>query len=443
LSVAAAPAARLPAEWSSAFGRRIADWTLGLAVFLGAFVINEPAPYELFLLPAVVVWAAFGLKLNRHILPLIALLALYVAGGCLALTQVSDISGNALYVAVTAFLALSSIFFAAVIAEAPERRFALIKRAYIASALVVSLTAILAYFHLIPGSDLFLLYGRAKGAFQDPNVFAPFLVLPIVLLYRDILTSRLRASVWKGAALLILLFAIFLAFSRAAWGMAVLAVLLVTVMSAISEPKGPARLRIAFHFGAGIFLVATMIAIALSLPEVAGLFAERGTTLIESYDAGQFGRFGRHVAGFYLVQEHPLGLGPFVFAKLLGGDEHNMWLKGFTTYGWLGGFAYIALAVWTLVAATPLLFKPRPWQPIVQCLYAVFVGHLLIHNVIDNDHWRHLFLIYGMLWGAIAAEKLTARRRRRAAAGRPAAARVTDDSIVPIPRWTPVPGHSP
>jgi hypothetical protein len=90
------------------------------------------------------------------------------------------------------------------------------------------------------------------------------------------------------------------------------------------------------------------------------------------------------------------------------------------------------LVVWTLAASFPLLFKPRPWTPIVQCAFAVFVGHVVIHNVIDNDHWRHLFLIYGMLWGAVAAERLHLRRMHRAAAlGRRAPVSVPQ---APIPR---------
>jgi hypothetical protein len=165
-----------------------------------------------------------------------------------------------------------------------------------------------------------------------------------------------------------------------------------------------------------VLVVALMIMVALSMPDVYQVFADRGTTLLENYDAGPYGRFGRQFQGFVLVTEHPLGLGPFAISNLLGEDEHNMWLKGFTTYGWMGGFAYIALAIWTLVAATPLIFKPRPWQAVIQCAYVVFVGHLLIHNVIDNDHWRHLFLLYGMLWGGIAAEKLTVRNARIQAA---------------------------
>ena len=52
------------------------------------------------------------------------------------------------------------------------------------------------------------------------------------------------------------------------------------------------------------------------------------------------------------------------------------------------------------------MFKKRPWQPIVICAVGTFFGHLIIHNVIDNDHWRHLFLLYGIIWGAYAAERL-------------------------------------
>jgi hypothetical protein len=135
-----------------------------------------------------------------------------------------------------------------------------------------------------------------------------------------------------------------------------------------------------------------------------------------------------------MVQEKPLGIGPSTFAHTFGEEEHNTWLKGFTAYGWLGGFSYVALVLWTIAAATPLLFKPRPWQGMVQCAYAVFIGHVLIHNVIDNDHWRHLFLIYGILWGAIAAEKLHVRAGRQALAATLSQARRRIHAPLTIPR---------
>jgi hypothetical protein len=432
LSVASAAEYR-PASLNWAFGRKLADWTVGAITFLGAFVIFEPAPYDLLLFPIILVWSIFGLRLNRHFLPMIVLLLLYLTGGIIAVTQNRPYLYDRafMYMAVTGFLVFSAIFFAAVVAEAPERRYRIIMRAYIAAAVVSALLGIAGYFSLFPGAEIFTLYDRVKGTFQDPNVLGPFLVLPIVLLFQDIFTHPLRRSGWKAPLLLILLFAEFLAFSRAGWGMTVFAVLLVSFFSFLNESRQIARFRIVAFLVAGFFVVALLLTVALSIPEVSSLFADRAQ-LVEEYDTARYGRFARHILGFFMAQENPLGIGPYTFGHLFGEEEHNMWLKGFTAYGWLGGFSYVALVLWTLIAATPLLFKPRPWQAAFQCIYAVFLGHLLIHNVIDNDHWRHLFLIYGLLWGAIAAEKMHARNMRRGAAP---AVLLSE----PIPRAPPVP----
>lgn len=408
------PIGTAAARWPA--GGLIADASLSVLIFLGAFVLIEPAPYDLALVGVIVVWAAFGLRLQRAFLPMTTLMLLYVAGGFLSLTQVPSALGKPLlYVVVTGFLAASSIFIAAIVSEKPERRLRIIANAYIASAVVTSLIGILAYFNAIPGADMFKLYDRAKGTFQDPNVFGPFLVLPLGLLARDILTRPLVRSIPAVAAFLVILLAIFLSFSRAAWGMSVGVLLIVAFLAYITDPSPKARLRIVARVGAGAAAVMLLLAAALSVPAIRDLYEVRAQ-VVQEYDDSRTGRFERHIEGFFLIQEKPAGVGPFEFSKRFGEDEHNTWLKGFTVYGWMGGFAYIILALWTLAAAFPLLFKPRPWQPIVQVTYAVFVGHLLIHNVIDNDHWRHLFLIYGMLWGAIGAESLRRRGARQAAA---------------------------
>jgi hypothetical protein len=49
--------------------------------------------------------------------------------------------------------------------------------------------------------------------------------------------------------------------------------------------------------------------------------------------------------------------------------------------------------------------------------------------VIDNDHWRHLFLLYGILWGIIAAEKGFVRNVRREASRVPALRR-TEEGVL-------------
>lgn len=390
---------------------RIGEWFLALIVFLGAFVIVEPAPYELALVVLIVGWVFAGLKIDRYLMPLLALLLLYVIGGLIGLTLKDELGDPIIYVGTTALLAISAILFAAVVAVEPARRLEVIMKAYVAGATIASVLGILGYFGVIPGSDLFTLYNRAKGTFQDPNVFGPFLILPFSYLVYQVFTGSARKPFWSVAFALILLLGLFLSFSRAAWGMTAFSMLFVGLMAFINQRSGTARARLIVYFTVAVILGVFAIAIVLSLPGTSDLFAERAQ-LVQDYDAGAFGRFERHLQGFLYMLDRPLGIGPFTFGVTFGGDEHNMWLKGFSVYGWLGGFAYIALVIWTLIIAVPLLFKSRPWTPIIICAFGAYLGHLIIHNVIDNDHWRHVFLIYGILWGGYVAEKRLARSGR-------------------------------
>ena len=65
-------------------------------------------------------------------------------------------------------------------------------------------------------------------------------------------------------------------------------------------------------------------------------------------------------------------------------------------------------------------FVRTPWQPYLIGAFATFVGEVAEGFVIDTDHWRHFFLLLGMIWG-LAAATMNHRRRevweRRSAAG--------------------------
>ncbi|HWJ76013.1 MAG TPA: O-antigen ligase family protein [Kaistia sp.] len=392
--------------------RAIGNAAIAVLVFLSGFVMVEPAPSDLLLCVVAIIWASCGLTFTRSMLPLIVLLALYCAGGLLSFTQLQAFQKPITYMATTIFLAISSIFFCAVLQTDTARRMRIIEKSYLAAAVLCAMLGILGYFGAIPHADLFTLYERAKGAFKDPNVFGPFVVLPLVVLARSILTQPIHRSGWAILAAMILVLGLFLSFSRAAWGLAVLAMLVMTLLVFATEPRTSKRLRMSAALVAVLLGLVILLAVAISIPAVQELVIQR-VKLVQDYDASRLGRFERHIIGFFLIQEHPFGVGPFQFGLSLGEDEHNMWLKGFTVYGWLGGFSYIALVIWTLVIATPLVVRKRPWTPFLQCVYAVYVGHLMIHNVIDNDHWRHLFLIYGLLWGAYAVERSPVRHRVR------------------------------
>ena len=109
-------------------------------------------------------------------------------------------------------------------------------------------------------------------------------------------------------------------------------------------------------------------------------------------------------AGPGVSLEHPLGIGPMVFSTIFPEDEHNIWLKSLTSYGWLGFLCYLTLVLWTLWAGFRNLLLDRPWQPFLMIAYIAFVGHTAIGFVIDTDHWRHFYLIVGIIWGCFALE---------------------------------------
>ncbi len=108
--------------------------------------------------------------------------------------------------------------------------------------------------------------------------------------------------------------------------------------------------------------------------------------------------------GFNLALSKPFGIGPLEFGQIYGEDTHDIWLKCLMDYSWLGFAAYLTMIVWTFAAGFRILFRDRPWQPYLMIAYIALVGHTLLGTVIDTDHWRHFYLLVGMVWGALALE---------------------------------------
>jgi O-antigen ligase len=391
--------------------RLVGSFGIAFGVFLSGFVISEPAPYELMMVAQVAVWFLLGLRISPLVAILLALLLTFNVGGFLSLTTMANLGEGPLYLAVSTFLALTSVFYAAVIEDRHERLL-IIFRAWLAAAIITSLLGILGYFHALPGFEVFTLYDRAKGAFQDPNVFGPFLVPPALYLIYGLLSGKLMHAPLRVVGLLVLALGIFLSFSRAAWGLFLFSTVLLVFVMLLKERSSAFRLKILVLALAAAVLMVVALVIALQFEQVANLFSNR-TRVVQSYDGGHLGRFARHRIGFLMAMEHPLGIGPMVFSTIFPEAEHNIWLKTLTTHGWLGFVVYLVMVCWTIAAGFRQLLRNRPWQPFLMIAWVAFVGHVLTGSVIDTDHWRHFFLLLGIIWGCMALE----RRWQRAMAG--------------------------
>ena len=380
----------------------ISSGAIGLGVLLSGFVIREPAPYELYMAGLIAVWALFRLRISRAIAPLLVLLVVFNIGGMIAMSQMSNLMNTPLYLAVSLFLAFTAVFFACVTEQQPAL-YGVIFKAWVAAAVCTSMLGMLGYFHAFPGAEMFTKYERAAGAFQDPNVFGPFLALPgIWLLYR-VLTGNPLKMVLYAVPLLILVGGIFFSFSRGAWGLFAASAILLTAALFLQSSSGMFRLRIVVMSVAAFLFLVLALLIALQIPSVAELFTTRAQ-LVQDYDGARLGRFARYSIGFMMALEKPFGIGPLVFGQIYGEDTHDIWLKTLMDYGWLGFVSYLTMICWTLVAGFRILFRNRPWQPYLLCAYVVFIGHIALGTVIDTDHWRHFYLLLGLIWGAIGLE---------------------------------------
>lgn len=397
---------------------RLQRGSLWLVGAISGFVLIEPAPYEFMIMLAALVFVATGVKLRAGHVPLVLMLILYNIGFATSLVPVITLDDTAKWTAVSCFLSLTTLFFAVALAEDTARRTQVYLQGYILAAVITSIIGVLAYFRVLPNSEMFIRALRAASTFKDPNVFGPFLVLPGLIVVQRIMFGRLRAVLLNGAIMLIIAAGLFFSFSRGAWGHFAASAVMMLFFSFVTSPSSNRRLRIILFALAGAAVVAAFILALLSIQGVDALFKERAS-LVQNYDAGHLGRFGRHILGALLALDHPLGVGPLQFSKYFPEDPHNSFLDAFMAGGWLGGFTFIALVLVTVAIGFRHVFVRSPWQTTYIAVYAAFLGEVGESYIIDVQHWRHYYLIMGMVWGLLVAGR--AARAKAEMPERPAA----------------------
>ena len=339
--------------------------SLWLLTAISGFVLIEPAPYEFMVMLSALVFVATGLRLRAGHLPLLLMLILYNIGFASSLVPVIELKDTARWTAISCFLSVTTLFFALALAEDTARRADVLLRGYIAGAVITSIIAVVTYFKLVPGWQMYIVAMRASATFKDPNVFGPFLVLPGLIVLQRIMFGRLRDRALdmalNGAIALLIAAGLFLSFSRGAWGHFAASAAIMLFLTSVTTRSPRERLRIIVFAVLAAVAIAGFIVALLSLDAVASLFKERAS-LVQNYDAGHLGRFGRHILGGLMIFDHPLGVGPLQFSKYFPEDPHNSFLDAFMAGGWLGGFTFLALVLVTLVRGFRHVFVRTPWQ---------------------------------------------------------------------------------
>jgi hypothetical protein len=370
---------------------------------MSSFVQAEPAPYDFVLILGAVLFLIGKPKLPTGLLwpgvCILIIVAGYAIGAMFAISYADALN----YIRTSAFLSTSLLIIAALIWRDPERIVPMAMAGLVASSLIASIIGILAYFDVLPNSQDFALYGRATGTFKDPNVFGPSLVLPALYIAQRLTTRSLKELWWSLPVFFTLLLALFLSFSRGAWlNFVMSAIFFFSVSYATAAPAYRKRL-----VGFGVFLVVAgsfAVLVALSIEDVRDLFLQR-FVIVQDYDSGEGGRFDNMMAAFMTALKNPFGIGPYQWPLIAGLMPHNTYVNVFVSGGLiaLSGYAgLMLLTLWTGFRAVK--FRPPHYDVFVVAL-AVFFAHVVQNFTIDTNHWRHLYIACGLVWGlALAAE---------------------------------------
>ncbi|HEX2257604.1 MAG TPA: O-antigen ligase family protein [Afifellaceae bacterium] len=398
------------------------------AIIAMNYTLARPSPVDFLFVASLVLSLFVRHRLHAALFVFFILVVMWTAGFYLASIPYFDDPEVRSELQKKTFVVLLSLTAAYVGSSWGDREFHRFYRVYIASCVIGASLGISGFLFNIP--DL-IWDGRSKGYFDDPNMYGAFLIPGALACMYFSSRGPGRPLPYLIAGAVIILGIVF-SFSRAATaGFVVISLVYLSYLH-----RGQIGRLIAA--AAGVLLaIMIMFAAAFALVEnFQEKFLERAT-IAKEYDQGREGRYARYVRSIPIILETPRGLGINQQDHIFWEPIHNIFLSSFLNYGWLGGVAWLLVFIGSLKIS--LVNYRLTSSPIVPLAIASFVGPVLCALLHEGEHWRHLWLFLGLVWG-LNPSNFPARR----AAVAPLEARrgrAVPEVVVPLasgpPSWSP------
>ncbi len=375
------------------------EWAVALAFLVFAVVRVEPAPSDAAFAVIICVAIVTG-RMSLRTTPLgpglgvAAFIALNLVSSFAAL----DPARAAKFMSITIYLLVFALWVPSWVTGPDKARRLL--RIYVGTAVVSALLGSLALFAPLPGHDILTYYTgtRARAFFKDPNVFGPFLVPAALLLIQETLEPRLLRSSRLVKLLMLgaLTCGILFSYSRAAWLNLVFGAL---IMGGVLALRRGGAGRALLFLGLTVLSAAVVVA-SIQVTGQLSFLKERAH--YQTYDNQ---RFGAQSGGIGIGERHPLGVGPGQFELVEPISAHSTYVRALAEEGVLGFIVLVALLYGTLLLA--LRNAVRGWDTHglgSTALLAAWCGILANSVFVDTLHWRHLWLVAGLIWAAKARQ---------------------------------------
>jgi hypothetical protein len=358
-----------------------------VAVMLMHWTLPRPAPADVLFI--VVLYLSFLLnpKINSKALIFFLLILVWTISVFFSSIHVFDIPAVQFQLLAHSFVAMLGLTACLVAASWSNSNFHTFMIVYLAACCLAATLGIVGF---VGGVELFLWDGRAKGLFDEPIAFGAFL-LPGVFasLY---LLSRGGRFVFPLIALGLCTLGAVLSFSRAVvFSLAVF----VPIYFVMVNRRNMARASGYLLIGIAIVFVATAIAF-VSFDGFQAKVLDR-MTFAKSYDAAPGGRFSRYLMSIPMILENPLGLGMLQIEKVFSEPVHDIFISSFLNYGWLAGVTWLLLTVLSFKIAFDN--QRATHSPAALWLSFSLLSQLPSAILQQVEHWRHLWMFLGLLWG--------------------------------------------
>jgi len=370
-----------------------------VAVLLMHWTLPRPAPGDVVFILAFLPSLLINPSVNRQALVFVALILVWTFSIFISSIDVLGDAAVQFQLLAHTFVVALAVTACLVALSWGEREFHTFMKVYLAACCISATLGIVGFIGQV---DLFIWDGRAKGLFDEPIGFGGFL-LPGVFGALYMLSYR-RGLVFPLVTLVLCVGGVLLSFSRAdIFSLAVVGPLYFVVLNRDRPKRAVALLVI------GAFVVVALTGLALlSFPGFEQKLLSRAT-LAEPYDVGREGRYGRYLLSLPLILEHPLGLGMLQFDKLFPEPIHNVFISSFVNYGWVAGVVWILLTVLSFKVA--LANERATKSPVAVWLSFSVLAQLPCGMLQQVEHWRHLWLLLGLLWGFNVKNFASAPRR--------------------------------
>lgn len=376
---------------SAAVGERNVMWkTRNYVFFAGIILINytllRPSPVDMTFGIVLFLCAFINQRITPNFVILTALLSCSILSYLVSSTHLMGSGEVRFQLLIKSYVTSLAAIACYVSSTWGEREWESFTKAVVVSCTIAAVLGVVGF---LTQNELLTWDGRAKGLLDDPNMFSSLLVVGMLTcMYR----LQRGLNLWLVFSVCVIILAILLSLSRAALGAAVLCGVPYLL---ILNRNNLARAFLVMMIGA----LVVMLLLTLGVLFIEGLderLAER-MVIAKEYDLGREGRYSRYLLALPIILDHPLGIGLLQYRLYFTEPIHNIFIGAFLYYGWLNGTAWLAMVV---VGAR---YAWNNWvltqHPLSVLLAFSFLALIVCASMHEGEHWRHMWLYLGLVWG--------------------------------------------